>query len=642
MLAVALIILARLFYIQVIDSSYKLSADNNVLRRVRVYPARGNVYDRNGQILMYNQAAYDMMVIPKQVQAMDTMAFCDLVNISPDEFKTSLAEAKGYSKFKPSLFIKQLSAEQYGAIQEQLYKYPGFYTVPRTLRYYPRPIAAHLLGYVGEVNESTIKEQPYYEMGDYIGISGLERSHEEELRGVKGVNIFLVDVHNRIISSYAQGAYDTMAITGTDLHLSLDAKLQEFGEYLMQGRKGSIVALDPSTGEILALVSCPSYDPNLLVGRARSNNFRMLDTSSDKPLFNRALMAMYPPGSTFKVVNGLIGLQEGVVHANTAFHCGGRYPYGRGVGCHNHPDAQSMAQAVMMSCNPYFCHVFRRTIDNPKYPNIETAFEAWRRYLSRFGLGHKLNVDLPGELPGIVPTVDFYNRYFRKGGWNSLTILSLSIGQGELSFTPLQLANMAAIIANRGHYYTPHVTRCTPGDTRYDTVHNTGIDSEHFEAIVAGMSASVNSPIGWGGTSWRAHSSEVEICGKTGTSQNPHGEDHSVFIAFAPRDNPKIAISVFIENAGFGGTWAAPIGGLMVEKYLFDTIYNRNMLEFIEFERKRLIELQKPQDSLKIPITDTVPSKGDEADSKRNKLMHYPKTWITDTTRSPLPPRRFL
>lgn len=642
MLAVALIILARLFYIQVIDSSYKLSADNNVLRRVRVYPARGNVYDRNGQILMYNQAAYDMMVIPKQVQAMDTMAFCDLVNISPDEFKTSLAEAKGYSKFKPSLFIKQLSAEQYGAIQEQLYKYPGFYTVPRTLRYYPRPIAAHLLGYVGEVNESTIKEQPYYEMGDYIGISGLERSHEEELRGVKGVNIFLVDVHNRIISSYAQGAYDTMAITGTDLHLSLDAKLQEFGEYLMQGRKGSIVALDPSTGEILALVSCPSYDPNLLVGRARSNNFRMLDTSSDKPLFNRALMAMYPPGSTFKVVNGLIGLQEGVVHANTAFHCGGRYPYGRGVGCHNHPDAQSMAQAVMMSCNPYFCHVFRRTIDNPKYPNIETAFEAWRRYLSRFGLGHKLNVDLPGELPGIVPTVDFYNRYFRKGGWNSLTILSLSIGQGELSFTPLQLANMAAIIANRGHYYTPHVTRCTPGDTRYDTVHNTGIDSEHFEAIVAGMSASVNSPIGWGGTSWRAHSSEVEICGKTGTSQNPHGEDHSVFIAFAPRDNPKIAISVFIENAGFGGTWAAPIGGLMVEKYLFDTIYNRNMLEFIEFERKRLIELQKPQDSLKIPITDTVPSKGDDADSKRNKLMHYPKTWITDTTRSPLPPRRFL
>lgn len=642
MLAVALIILARLFYIQVIDSSYKLSADNNVLRRVRVYPARGNVYDRNGQILMYNQAAYDMMVIPKQVQAMDTMAFCDLVNISPDEFKTSLAEAKGYSKFKPSLFIKQLSAEQYGAIQEQLYKYPGFYTVPRTLRYYPRPIAAHLLGYVGEVNESTIKEQPYYEMGDYIGISGLERSHEEELRGVKGVNIFLVDVHNRIISSYAQGAYDTMAITGTDLHLSLDAKLQEFGEYLMQGRKGSIVALDPSTGEILALVSCPSYDPNLLVGRARSNNFRMLDTSSDKPLFNRALMAMYPPGSTFKVVNGLIGLQEGVVHANTAFHCGGRYPYGRGVGCHNHPDAQSMAQAVMMSCNPYFCHVFRRTIDNPKYPNIETAFEAWRRYLSRFGLGHKLNVDLPGELPGIVPTVDFYNRYFRKGGWNSLTILSLSIGQGELSFTPLQLANMAAIIANRGHYYTPHVTRCTPGDTRYDTVHNTGIDSEHFEAIVAGMSASVNSPIGWGGTSWRAHSSEVEICGKTGTSQNPHGEDHSVFIAFAPRDNPKIAISVFIENAGFGGTWAAPIGGLMVEKYLFDTIYNRNMLEFIEFERKRLIELQKPQDSLKIPITDTVPSKGDEADSKRNKLIHYPKTWITDTTRSPLPPRRFL
>ncbi len=594
---VALIILLRIFYIQVIDTSYKLSADSNVMRRVRVYPARGIVYDRRGEILVYNQAAYDLMVIPGQVKAMDTAAFCALLGITQEDFRSNLTAARQYSRLKPSLFVKQLSAESYGAIQEQLYQYPGFYTVPRTLRYYPRPVAAHLLGYVGEVSEAMLAGQSYYESGDYIGISGLERSQETTLRGVKGVNTFLVDVHNRVISAYAQGAYDTLAIAGGDLRLALDAELQEFGEYLMQGRKGSIVALDPSNGEILAMVSCPSYDPNLLVGRARSGNFRMLDTSSDNPLFNRALMAMYPPGSTFKLINGLIGLQEGVVNPSTHVHCGGLYPYGRGVACHNHPDAQSMAQAVKMSCNPYFCHVFRRVIDNPKYPNIEAAFEAWRGYVGRFGLGCRLNVDLPGELPGIVPTVDFYNRYFRKGGWNSLTIISLSIGQGELSLTPLQLANLAAIMANRGYYFTPHVVRAQAGIPTHDTaVHRTGIDRVHFEPIVEGMSASVNSPLGAGGTSWRAHSSRMEVCGKTGTSQNPHGEDHSVFIAFAPRENPRIALAVFIENAGFGGTWAAPIGGLIAEKFLCDSIYNVGMLQYIEQEIGHLLgaEPQRP------------------------------------------------
>lgn len=583
--AVSIVILVKLFYIQIIDPSYKLSADNNVLRHITQYPARGIIYDRNGQPLVYNEAAYDLMVVPALLQPFDTLHLCDLLGISKEQFDASLMAAKEYSRYKESFFLKQISATDYGKLQEQLYKFPGFYTQPRTLRAYPRPIAAHLLGYVGEVNERIIFNEPYYKSGDYIGISGLEKSYEEALRGQRGVQIYMVDVHNRLKGSYANGQYDTIAKAGADLHLSLDADLQEYGERLMEGRIGSIVALDPSNGEILALVSAPTYDPNLLVGRVRSGNFQILDTCSNKPLFNRPIMAMYPPGSVFKVVNGLIGLQEGVLHPSMGYSCVGRYTVGRGVGCHSHPYASSLSASIRMSCNTYYCHVFRNILDNRRdYPNIESAFEAWAEWVRHFGFGRQLGVDLPGELNGIVPTVEFYNRYFRKGGWNSLTIISLAIGQGELGTTPLQLANLAATIGNRGHYYQPHIVRRIEGEQTIHTPrvkHNIGISEEFFEPVVQGMFEAVNADFGLGPTGWRARHPSISVCGKTGTAQNPHGNDHSVFIAFAPKENPRIAIAVFIENAGSGGRWAAPIAGLMIEKYLTGEVKNQNMEQFV-------------------------------------------------------------
>lgn len=582
--AVVLAILAKLFYIQILTPDYKLSADNNVLRRITQYPARGIVYDRRGELVVYNEAAYDLMVIPSQVQAFDTAEFIALLGITHEQLVTSLKSAKAYSRYKESLFLKQMSSADFGRLQEHLYKFPGFFAQPRTLRHYPKPVAAHLLGYVGEVDERTTFKNPYYKPGDYIGISGLEKYYEEQLRGRRGVKNYLVDVHNRIKGSYAGGQYDTIAQAGANLHLSLDLTLQMYGEQLMQGRIGSIVALDPRNGEILAMVSSPTYDPNLLVGRQRSQNFLALNADALKPLFNRPIMALYPPGSTFKVVNGLIGLQEQVVYPGTGYQCLGRYPVGRGVGCHIHPYASNLSAAVRMSCNTYFCHVFRHTLDNPKYANIEEAYEAWSKRVHQIGFGQRLQVDLPGELNGIVPTTQFYNKFFRKGGWNSLTLISLSIGQGELGTTPLQMANLAATIGNRGYYYTPHLVRYLAGqDTVWTTPerHSTGIDSSLYAPIVEGMYQAVNADFSLGPTGWRARVPGHDVCGKTGTAQNPHGEDHSVFIAFAPRDEPRIAIAVYVENAGFGGRWAAPIAGLMIEQYLNDSVSNKAMEAYV-------------------------------------------------------------
>ncbi len=580
--AVALLILGKLFYIQIVDTSYRLSADNNVLRRIIQYPARGIVYDRQGKILVFNEAAYDLMVIPAQVKSFDTLQLAALLNIDVAQIKEQLAEAKRYSRYKESLFVKQLSQETFGRLQEHLYQFPGFYAQPRTLRRYPQPIAAHLLGYVGEVSERQVLKNPSYRSGDYIGISGLEKSYEKALRGRCGVRTYMVDVHNRIKGSYGEGKYDTIALAGQDLHLSLDAKLQAYGEKLMQGRKGAVVALDPNSGEVLAMVSAPTYDPNLLVGRIRSANFRELDSMKSKPLFNRPIMAMYPPGSTFKVVNGLIGLKEGVAWARSGYQCHGRFPIGRGVGCHNHPYAGDMAAAVRMSCNTYFCYVFRAILDNPRYDSIEQGFQTWADWVHKFGFGQRLNVDLPGELNGIVPTIPFYNRYFRKGGWSSLTIISLAIGQGELGTTPLQMANLASVIANRGYYIQPHLVRAIGSrDSLIDYPrHHLCMDSSLFAPIVQGMHDAVNT-WGLGGTGWRARTEGLDVCGKTGTAQNPHGEDHSVFMAFAPRDKPKIAIAVYLENEGFGGRWAAPIAGLMIEEYLTDTVRNKPMEEYV-------------------------------------------------------------
>lgn len=577
-----LVIVIRLFFLQIVNESYKLSASNNVLRYITQYPARGLVYDRNGNLLVSNKAAYDLMVIPRQLSKFDTTEFCQILSISKEAVRASIREARIFSMYKPSIFLKQISSETYAVLQEKLYKYSGFYVQPRTLRTYPRNIASHLLGYVGEVNEKAIKNNSYYQMGDYIGISGIESSYEEELRGRKGVNVYLVDVHNRIKGSYALGRFDTTALLGSNLICSIDAQLQEYGEQLMQNKYGGIVAIEPSTGEVLSMISSPTYNPELLVGRERTANFRLLDSDSLKPLFNRALMARYPPGSTFKIVNALIGLQEGVVRPETRYSCDGGYRVGRGVGCHSHPSPLDLTHSIQASCNTYYCHVFRNIIDNKKLGGVEKGFTVWKNHVESFGFGKKLNIDQPNELAGTVPTINFYDRYFRKGGWSSLTIISLSIGQGELGTTPLQMANLAATIANRGHYFTPHLVKGIEGQQgispRFAIPHYSSVDSTWFNYVVEGMDGAVNGEPGSGSTARIAAIPGITVCGKTGTSQNPHGNDHSVFIAFAPKENPKIAIAVYVENAGFGATWAAPIASLMIEKYLSGAV-TRTWLE---------------------------------------------------------------
>lgn len=571
-LVVAVIFLIRLFYVQVIDDHYKLDASNNARRTIIKYPARGLIYDRNGELLVYNEAAYDLMVVPRQVKSnFDTLKFCKLMEIPFEQFIEKFEKAKNYSRYKPSIFEKEISAKSYAKIQEQLFKYPGFYVQTRTLRTYPQQTAAHLLGYVGEASPKTIENNPYYKSGDHIGISGIERQYEKALRGKRGVEFQMVDVHNRNKGRFMDGAFDSVAVSGSQLQLTLDAKLQAYGERLMQNKKGSIVAIDPSTGEILALISMPTYDPNLLVGRTRSKNYSVLSKDTLKPLFNRALMAKYPPGSTFKSINALIGLQEDVLTPNTYYSCSNGYRFGgRKMGCHSHPSPVNLEYSIQTSCNAYYCNVFRNIVD--KYPTAEEGYEVWREYVTNFGLGKKLGIDLPNELSGFVPGTDYYDRYYQKGRWHSTTILSLAIGQGELGFTPMQMANMTAAIANRGYYITPHIARSVADLPIYEvdsTIqrHETGVDAKNFNEIVEAMYKVVEQ-----GTGTKAKIDSLQVCGKTGTVQNPHGQDHSTFIAFAPKEEPKIAISVYVENGYWGSRWAAPIAGLMIEEYLRDTI----------------------------------------------------------------------
>ena len=579
-----LLLMARLFMIQVVDKSYRLSAENNVLRHVTNYPARGLMYDRNGKLLVYNQAVYDLMVIPGQVEEMDTLSFCQILDITKESFNTRMKEASGYSKRAPSVFLKMVSSETYAILQESLYRFPGFYVQARTLRKYTDHMAAHIFGYVSEVNDKDIENDTYYRAGDYIGKSGLEEYYEKELRGSKGVNIFLVDVHNRIKGSYVDGKYDTTSVPGNDIMTTLDADLQLYGEKLLKNKNGSVVAIDPSTGEILALVTSPAYDPELLVGRPRSSNFALLQNDTLKPLFNRAIMALYPPGSTFKPINGLVALQEGVITPLTEFFCNhGYYVPGVRVGCH-HFAAFSLAHAIAASCNTYFCYVFRAIIENRKYGSVAESYSVWRSYLSAFGFGSKLGVDMSSELPGFVPETGYYDRYYGAGRWRALTVLSLAIGQGELGITPLQMANMTATIANRGYYYTPHLIKAIDKDTtlidpRFKVRHETGIDSAHFEVIVDGMKGVLGGMSGATAT-WVAIR-DIEMAGKTGTAQNPHGPDHSIFIAFAPADNPRIAIAVYVESSGFGSTYAAPAASLMIEKYLKGEVGNKWLEDYI-------------------------------------------------------------
>ncbi len=583
-LLIGFVFILRLFNVQVLNDKYKLDSDHNVLRTLVQYPARGLIYDRNGKLLVYNEAAYDLMIIPKQVKEIDTLSFCKLFNVDRATFIKKVAKARKYSSYKPSVFEKEISARTYASIQEELYKYHGFFVQTRTLRKYPRKSAAHILGYIGEVNQSTINKNHYYHSGDYIGKSGLEYVYEDFLRGKRGIKKILVDVHNREKGSYQNGAEDTIAVTGQTIQITIDAVLQEYGERLMQNKKGSIVAINPKTGEILSLVSAPGYDPNMLVGRAVSKNYPILSKDSLVPLFNRALMAQYPPGSIFKTVQALIGLEDGVISENTGFQCIKSL-----VNCHNHPSAQNVAQSIKMSCNPYYYQVFKRIIQQRRSVNIykdsEIGLADWDKKVKQFGFGQQLQTDLPSIKKGYVPDVNFYNKWYGKGHWAFSTIYSLSIGQGEVEVIPLQMANLAATIANRGYYITPHLIKKIGDDdtipNKFIKKHQLNIHKKYFKIVVEGMYEVVNVQ---GGTARRARMDSIAVCGKTGTAQNPHGADHSVFIAFAPRNNPKIAIAVYVENAGFGGTWAAPIASLMIEKYLTDSISAKN-----KFREKRIL-----------------------------------------------------
>lgn len=580
----ALILLVRLFIIQVVKDSYRLSADNNVLRYVTQYPARGLIYDRNGRLMVYNQAAYDLMVVPAQTSQLDTMEFCDLLDITIVSFRERMKTAVTYSRRAPSVFLKQISAETYARLQEKMFLYPGFYVQPRTLRKYSRPIAAHLLGYVSEVDEAVIRKAPYYKPGDYIGKLGIEEAYEGDLRGKRGVKIYLVDVYSRVKGSYADGRLDTIAEQGADIISTIDMDLQEYGELLMKNKSGSIVALEPTSGEVLTLVSSPFYDPGLLVGRIRSENFMKLNADTLwKPLFNRALQASYPPGSTFKPITGLIGLQEKVITPSTMFGCNMGYLF---VKCHSHSSPLDLSSGIANSCNSYFCQAYRRILENPVYGSVSEAYGRWRGYLDEFGFGKKLGIEFSNELPGFIPTHAYFDRYYGRNRWKALTVISMAIGQGEIGTTPLQMANMTAAIANRGYFYTPHIVRSVGNgnsiDKRFLTRHDISIDRANFEEIVKGMEDAVN---GEGGATARiAALKDFTVCGKTGTAQNPHGEDHSVFVAFAPKENPRIAIAVYVENAGFGATWAAPVASLMIEKYLRGEVTNKDL-------EKRMLEL---------------------------------------------------
>lgn len=575
---VGLVYLCRLAYLQIFDDTYAELANRNALRYVTQYPSRGLIYDRNGKLLVYNEAVYDLMVIPRQVKNIDTLEFCNLLKITKEEFIKKMEKARAYSTYTPSIFEKQISKEDFAPIQEKIYQYEGFYAQSRTLRYYPESVACHVLGYIGEVNEDMIAKNPYYKKGDYIGMSGLEKSYEEILRGKKGSKITMVDVHNREKGSFKDGIYDTAAISGKNLYSTIDIELQKYAEALMKNKRGCIVAIEPSTGEVLCFVSAPYYDPNLLVGRVRGKNYKALAEDISKPLFNRVLMAEYPPGSIFKIAQALIALDMGVIQPNSGFVCDKSL-----VGCHGHPSATNVRDAIKMSCNPYFYRVFQRVVQqtNPKTGKIDSKYGLmlWNEAAKRMGFGTRLDIDLPNVRKGYIPDTTFYNKWY-PSGWNFHTIYSNSIGQGEVGVNPLQIANFAALVANRGWYITPHLVR-SYGDekqreklVKYSQKNYSLIASSYWDLAVEGMWGVVHEA---GGTARRAMIDDIAVCGKTGTAENI-GEDHSVFISFAPKTNPKIAVAVYIENArGGGGTWAAPIASLVIEKYIKGEVERKEM-----------------------------------------------------------------
>ena len=612
-IVISIILLMRLFYIQVISDEYILSAENNVIRRLPIYPARGVILDRKEKILVQNEPVYDLMVIPREVKAFDTLKFCKLIGIDKEGFDRRFKKARSYSPYKASIFEKQLSVQVYASFQEQLSDFSGFFVQNRTVRRYPDSVGAHFLGYIGEVNQKVIeKSSGFYNQGDYHGITGVEKSYEELLRGQRGVQNLMVDALNRPKGHYADGKYDTLAISGERMISSLDKELQKLGEHLMQNKIGSIVAIEPSTGEILSFVSSPGYDPNLMVGRERGNNYMSLLNDTYKPMFVRPIQAEYPPGSIFKVVNALVAQQFGLINEKTFFFCPGGYRYGRRgwMKCTHVHGSVDLQASIKESCNTYYGYTYSKMIDHSGMRPVN-AYKRWRSAVSAFGIGSPLGIDLPGERKGLLPTDELYTKRFKSDRWGSPYTISLSIGQGELGITPLQMANVMAIVANRGFFYKPHLIKAI-GDKKvikneYTKKNSAGIAAKYFDVVIQGMSGVVNQP---SGTAFYSKIPNIEMCGKTGTVQNPHGKDHSVFVAFAPRINPKIAIAVVVENAGFGATWSAPIGSIMVEKYLTDSISRPKQYTNRLFEANLLPEAGlKPKtpkkedtDSIKTPL----------------------------------------
>ena len=592
---IVVIYILRLFQLQITSDDYKKSADSNAFLKKIEYPSRGGIYDRNGKLLVYNQPAYDIMVVMNEAKDhLDTVDFCNVMNISREEFDRRMATIKdrnknpGYSRFTQQVFMSQLSDKDFSVFQEKMFRFPGFYIQRRSIRQYEFPFAAHVLGDVAEVSPADIEEDEYYQPGDYIGKLGVERSYEKQLRGEKGMQILLRDAHGRVQGRYMNGKFDKRPVAGKNLTLGLDADLQTLGERLMEGKIGSIVAIEPTTGEILCMVSSPSYDPRMMVGRQRSKNHHMLSQNVWKPLLNRSIMGQYPPGSTFKTTQGLTFMTEGILHpTHTAYPCGHGFNFkGLHVGCHGHASPLPLIPALSTSCNGYFCWGLYHMINThiSKYGSVQNAMNKWRDYMVSMGFGYRLGVDLPGEKRGLIPNAAFYDKAY-KGSWNGLTIISIAIGQGEVNATPLQIANLGATIANRGWFITPHVVKKVQGenlDTLYTKKRHTMASRESYDYVVQGMRASAT-----GGTCHALAKYDFQACGKTGTAQN-RGHDHSVFMGFAPMDKPKIAVAVYVENGGCGATYGVPIGGLIMEQYLHGKLSEASKHQAAELQNRHI------------------------------------------------------
>ncbi len=572
--AAALVLLARLFVIQVIDDEYKQDASNNSMVYSTIYPPRGVIYDRNGEILVGNAVCYDILVTPRDVGQFDTLALAQALDTTVEFLRERMQYYRKYRTrigYQAQTLLKRVPQQTYVKFAELEYMFPGFRAQMRSIREYPFNAGGNLLGYISEVDADYIEKHPDYKAGDYAGKTGLEYAMEQELRGEKGYHIYLRDSRNRVQSAYQDGLQDKDAVPGKDIVSTIDAHLQQYGQQLMEGKVGSVVAIEPSSGEILAMVSSPGIDVDVLSDIG--SHYAEIAANPRKPMFNRTVMASYPPGSVFKLINGLVGLQEGVLEPSDSYPCNGGYYYTatRRLRCHEHSSPLKFRDAIATSCNGYFCYVLKDILENDRFATTAEALDAWREYVLSFGFGRKLGSDFPSELSGNIPTSSYYDRLYGKGRWRFSTVVSLSIGQGEIGATPLQIANLAAIMANRGYYYIPHIVKDSEGfriDDKYRKRNYTLVDTSYFETAVEGMYMAVNGGGTAGATALRAAIPGIEVCGKTGTAQNPHGKDNSVFICFAPKDNPKIAVAAYVENAGFGATWALPVATLMMEKYL--------------------------------------------------------------------------